>query len=224
MLATQGGCNLAQRNGQNRDNPDPLVGDMVPKSYGPGAGTATAGATTKSKTGIPPLPSATSSTSMAEIVQRGQPDPILGEQPRLAIDSARGSAQPAASWQPGGISPAPAGVLASGQGGAPVGARLKEPIPLVQPLPAAGSLPGTVPSGTWSSAAGMSYDQLQDALARLNPKSQRQESWNGGFKFTCEIPNPQRPDFTRVYEGTARDYKSALLAVLEQINRDRQGR
>ncbi|HYT90823.1 MAG TPA: hypothetical protein VEL76_19090 [Gemmataceae bacterium] len=211
---------MAQRNDRGRETPpDPLKGEMVPKGYAPGVGPVASGATTKSKTGVPPLPAATSSPSPAEIVQRGPPDPLYGEQPSLAIGKTTGPTQPVASWQPNG----PSGVLASGQGGAPpVGASLQEPVPMVAPR--AGGLPGTVPPGTWSSAAGMSYDQLQDALAKFNPRSQRQETVPGGFKFTCEIPNPQRPEFSRHYEATARDYRSALLAVVEQVGRDRQGR
>ncbi len=175
---------MAQRNDRGRETPpDPLKGEMVPKGYAPGVGPVASGATTKSKTGVPPLPAATSSPSPAEIVQRGPPDPLYGEQPSLAIGKTTGPTQPVASWQPNG----PSGVLAS-------------------------------------SAAGMSYDQLQDALAKFNPRSQRQETVPGGFKFTCEIPNPQRPEFSRHYEATARDYRSALLAVVEQVGRDRQGR
>src|SRR6266542_2837486 len=131
LFTALSGCNMAQRNDRGRETPpDPLKGEMVPKGYAPGVGPVASGATTKSKTGVPPLPAATSSPSPAEIVQRGPPDPLYGEQPSLAIGKTTGPTQPVASWQPNG----PSGVLASGQGGAPpVGASLQEPVPMVAP-------------------------------------------------------------------------------------------
>jgi hypothetical protein len=65
------------------------------------------------------------------------------------------------------------------------------------------------------------YDELQRRLGAHKVNWQRQETFQGGFKFSCTVPNPVRPDFTRLYSATARDYKSAVLSVLEQIDRDR---
>ena len=103
VLATLSGCtSLGGRSSPKSEAPpDPLVGDIVPKGYGPGA-PAAPGTATKSKTGVPALPTATSSPSPAEIVQRGQPDPLLGDQQPLRIGNQTGTAQPVGSWQPGG--------------------------------------------------------------------------------------------------------------------------
>lgn len=216
VLGGLGGCNSAQRT--TGPTGDPLVGEMVPPKPGLAPPTP-AGPASKSKSGVPPL-QPTSAIGTAEVVQRGG-DPLKGETPPLQIPAA-GAALPAAAWQPNN---APAGRVE-----APPGATLlSRPEPIVQPVPTAGRpgtplLPATVPAAAWPSGVGASYDQLQEQLAKFNPVRQRQETFNGGFKFTCEVPNPLHPEFTRVYEGTARDYRSALLAVLEQINRDRQAR
>jgi hypothetical protein len=53
---------------------------------------------------------------------------------------------------------------------------------------------------------------------------QHQETIPGGWKFTCSVPNPSNPDFSRTYEATARDYRSALIAVLDKIDSDRPPR
>src|SRR5947209_5775051 len=82
-----------------------------------------------------------------------------------------------------------------------------------QPLPPdPGGVPaGVVSAGAWQSRyAGMSYEQLQDQLSARKVTVQHQETIPGGWKFTCSVPNPFNPDFSRTYEATARDYRSAL--------------
>jgi hypothetical protein len=212
LLLVLNGCSSTQKNTQNGD---PLYGESLPKTYGPPAPKAGA-ATTSKAGGLPALPTATESTSIAALAQG---DPLTGDDRTPLAISAKGPTQPAGVWQAEG-KPAVA---------QNVGATLKRPEPMAEPLPAATrpvstALPDTVPANSWPSGAGVSYEQLQDQLTRLKVKWQNQVTFNDGFKFTCIVPNPSNPDFNRTYEATARDYKSAILAVLEQIDRDRQGK
>ena len=67
-------------------------------------------------------------------------------------------------------------------------------------------------------------DDLERRLKARQVTWWRGETSQGGYKFSCTVPNPVRPDFSRFYEATRTDFKSAILAVLEQIDRDRQPR
>jgi hypothetical protein len=210
LLAALSGC-------QNTRAPkgDPLVGDIHPK---PGFGPAPpAGKTSRSASGVPAIPTATAATSPAEIAQSGpQPldDPLTGGRP-LGIPGG-GAGQTTGGWQ---------GTPTAGPGGK-VNPGLGAPEMVARPLPPAPPPnPGVVPAGSWHSPyAGLSYEQLQDRLSARKVTMQHQETVPGGWKFTCSVPNPFNPDFSRTYEATARDYKSALIAVLDKIDSDRQPR
>jgi hypothetical protein len=217
VLIALSGCTHATRGPTG----DPLVGEIHPK---PGfAPTPTKNKTTSSsRSGVPAIPTATSATSPAEIAQsRPEPldDPLVGGRPLNIPGGPTG--QPAGSWQ---------GTLTSGQGGK-INPGLGAPELTARPLPPApppnpgGPQPGVVPAGSWRSPyAGLGYEQLQEQLIARRVAWQRQESFPGGWKFACSVPNPFNPNFSRTYEATARDYKSAILAVLEQIDRDRPPR
>ena len=213
-FALLSGCKAA-----GTQNPDPLVGDMHPKTFGNTP--PPAGKTTSSKSGnagaIPALPVATSTGSSAAIASG---DPLLGSRP-LGIEDA-GREQPVAAWQ--GTKQ-----LTSGQSGADMTPALRPP--MVQPLPpdpnagaaASGGAPATPPA--WSAQpAAAEFDQLQQQLVERNVIWQRLESYQGGYKFSCMVPKPFDRDVNRTYEATAPNYKSAILAVLKKIDDDRQPR
>src|SRR5438552_2226440 len=50
---------------------------------------------------------------------------------------------------------------------------------------------------------------------------QQQDSVPGGVRFRCAVPSPQDPTVLERYEATAADYRSAVLAVLNQIDKSR---
>jgi hypothetical protein len=64
-----------------------------------------------------------------------------------------------------------------------------------------------------------SYEELQAQLSARGVSWQRQETVPDGFKFVCSLPNRYNPRINRIYEATARDYKTAIQAVLDQIDR-----
>ena len=67
-----------------------------------------------------------------------------------------------------------------------------------------------------------SYEQAQAYLASRGVNWQRLETFGdqGEWKFSCSIPNPQNRLISRTYEARARDYLSAIRAVIDQISRE----
>jgi hypothetical protein len=45
---------------------------------------------------------------------------------------------------------------------------------------------------------------------------------SGECKFSCSIPNPTNPNIRRTYEARGHDAKTAMIAVLQQM--DKEGR
>jgi hypothetical protein len=45
----------------------------------------------------------------------------------------------------------------------------------------------------------------------------------GEIKFTCSVPNATNPNIRRMYEAKARDARTAMLAVLTQMDQERRG-
>ena len=43
---------------------------------------------------------------------------------------------------------------------------------------------------------------------------------NGGWKYSCSVPNRQNPNIRRTYEATAGDPVAAIRAVLDQLNQE----
>jgi hypothetical protein len=43
----------------------------------------------------------------------------------------------------------------------------------------------------------------------------------GDFKFSCSVPNPNNPNLRRMYEAHAPDQRSAMMAVLKQMDEER---
>jgi hypothetical protein len=217
ILALLSGCNWMPRN-KGPSEGEPLYGEFHKQTFTPAP---PPGKTTSSKSGnsgaVPNFPNATSTASIGSIAGE---DPMMGSHP-LGIPSTGTNKNQTAASQ--GMK------LASAQSSDGMSPGLRAPI--VEALPAAPSASGLPAAGAvappppWTNrAAQVSYEQLQQMLMDRGMSEYRQETYQGGVKFTCWVPNPYNRDFRRTYEATARDYKSALLAVIDQIDRDRQQR
>lgn len=79
---------------------------------------------------------------------------------------------------------------------------------------------GLVPASAYASPVGSGdYDSLLAQLKSRKMVSYRQESFGNGHKFICTVQTA--PGYERQYEATALDCRSAILAVLEQMDRTR---
>jgi hypothetical protein len=45
---------------------------------------------------------------------------------------------------------------------------------------------------------------------------------SGDFKFSCSVPNPSNPNIRRMYEAQGQDQRTAMLAVLAQMDQERR--
>src|SRR5262249_7514280 len=138
--------------------------EFHPKGYG----NAPAGKATSSKSSdagkLPPLPSATSTASIAAIAGN---DPLMGSHP-LSIEDT-GGAQPVAAWKG-------TRQLTSGQSGA----NLAPPAlhaPVVEPLPpdpkAGATVPGGTPAPPWTSSTAPQESELLQQLKERGVTSHR---------------------------------------------------
>ncbi len=209
-LVLLNGCNLMR--GKDSREPDPLCGEIHPKTFGntpsPAAGKTTS---TKSNTGaVPALPTTTATMAPAAIATG---DPLLGSRPPLSIDGPVGG-QPAVAWQPGNR-------LASQPKG-DMNPNLRAPI--VEALPAASAVPGGTsarPVSWTNSTAGPSYEQLEKQLEQRNVSSIRLEKTQGVYKLICTAPSPNDSSLMRTYVATATDRIEAMSAIIRQIDQER---
>ncbi|HYV39013.1 MAG TPA: hypothetical protein VE988_25230 [Gemmataceae bacterium] len=163
------------------------------------------------------------------------PDPLIGAKPIAIADGKQPFVEPNTSgWQATG--PITGGAPSSGGGpgvqlGMPEAALAPVPPPTIaQVTPVTPAFGGgkndglnPVPVVPAVSPVGFSdSDQLQAALKARGVIAQDQKVQpDGSVLFTCRVVNPQNPNFVRVYEATARDLRSAMLAVLDQIDQQR---
>lgn len=217
LLALPGGCNLMQRPKAPAEG-EPLFGEFHKQTYAPAP---PPGKTTSSKSADPGAPPSFSpATSTASIGAIAGGDPMMGSHPLGIPNAVAGQNQQAGAWQ--------GTKLTANQPNANLSPGLRAPV--VEALPAAPNAVGLPAAGAvapppWTNpAAQASYEQLQQQLRARGMTWYRQETWQGGVKFSCSVPNPINPTFDRTYEATARDYQSALQAVLDQIDRDRPQR
>src|SRR5207247_1642178 len=100
-----------------------------------------------------------------------------------------------------------------------------QPVGRVEALPPVqgGPTPGVTRTDAFASPVGGNgdYDALQARLKGHRVTYQRQETYQDGYKFTCVAQHPTNPNRERQYEAIARDYRSAILAVLEQMDQGR---
>jgi hypothetical protein len=187
----------------NRLAGDPLLGGVAPTPPGPakpppapGAAPTTAAA---SAAPLPALPAPDTAASNAALAAGSQP---LDAAHDLRIADPR-RPQDGKNWS----GPPAAGTLASHTGPAP-------------PLPAT---PVSAPTASAAASSRIAtYEQAQAQLAARGVIWQRLESAGdqGGWKFSCSIPNPQNRAISHTYEAQAVDYLSAIRAVLDQIGKD----
>ena len=70
------------------------------------------------------------------------------------------------------------------------------------------------------SAIKQTHDILQEQLRYRGVEWQQQEAVPEGVKFTCIVRNRNSTENSKIYESTARDYVSAVQAVLLQIDKN----
>jgi hypothetical protein len=88
------------------------------------------------------------------------------------------------------------------------------------PVPVASGVLTT--SGTWGSANPVSNnDSLQAQLKARGVLYQKEDRVPEGVRVSCIVASRQNPSITRVYEAVARDYPSAVQAVLKQLDQQR---
>lgn len=191
---------LAGCAGQNRAPAgDPLLGEAAARP----AAAPVAGATPPASIPVPPAPAPYPNGSNAALAG-GQPKP-LDENNNLRI----GTPTPLPDNRP---PPPPA----SG------GTFLNQPQPVPVPTPPPDPQ-STRNFGTLTSNRAGNYEQAQALLAAHGVNWQRLETWGdqGGWKFSCSIPSKQNANISRTYEAQARDYLTAMQAVLEQIEKEK---
>jgi hypothetical protein len=108
--------------------------------------------------------------------------------------------------------------------GPPVGAPPAAPTQTVPSVPIPSPIePASAQTSSLVISGGvLSYEQAQAQLAAHGVTWQRLETTgDNSWKFSCSVPNPQNKFISRTYEGQARDYLSAMRAVLDQIAKER---
>jgi hypothetical protein len=222
---------------------DPLMGERVPdKPFGVAGPTPPP----QNRAGMATSPpQATASKSNAAMLVPG--DPLIGAKPNAISDGTQPPKQGATGgWQAkdqdgspsgGGSGPgvtlrtpeavatpvtpvAPPGNIPNSTQGA---GAMVQPVPVVN---SSGSNVTTSPSSVQgaspvSPVAFSAPDPLQAALKARGVISQDQKTLPEGVRFTCRVANPQNPNFVRVYEATGPDYRTAVQAVLDQIDQER---
>src|SRR5205814_1720477 len=137
-------------------------------------------------------------------------DPLPGGK-AIGIPDPTATAQ--ASWVAKDKPPAPPGVPT-------VNIRPPEQPP-IQPVPPPTHNPDLPPVPVTQSAPPPDSD-LAAALKARGVVYQQQSNVPGGVRFRCGVaPNPQDPTVLVVYEAVAADYRSAVIAVLNQIDKSR---
>jgi hypothetical protein len=203
--------------GQHKREEDPLVGPG-PK----GLQKTDPGTTTKTKSEVPPIPTATATGSNAALVVG---DPLTGSR-ALGIDDRR-AAVPADGWQGVGPDGRPIPAAQGRWDGVRTasGTVLQRPQPIVEPVPAvqpgppavAGNgVPAVTPPAV--PAVADSLDQLQAALKARGVLNPRVEQTPRGVRVTCAMPEPGRPDALHFYDAEAADQAAALRALLTKID------
>jgi len=216
---------------------DPLMGEKVPEQP---FGVAGPPPPPQNRAGMggPSPPQATASKSNAAMLIA---DPLNGAKPLNIPESSQTQQnQGPGGWQvkdplptnptggsgvilrtpePVPITPVPPPVI--GPNGPPGSAAAAPPVPVV-PVPAVPVPVASAPAVPVVSP--VSYtdpDPYQKALNDRGVIWQDQKQVANGVQFTCRVASKQDPNFIRVYEATARDYPSAVQAVLAQIDQQR---
>jgi hypothetical protein len=200
---------------------DPLMGEKQPS--GPTIGPPQP-PQNRANMQVPNGPTATAAKSNAQMA--ANVDPLLGGK-TLVIPDPNQPTQTVGGWQPKDKQP---GVVV-GAGGPGVTIRAPEQ-PGIQPVPPPtinGNLPpvpntnATTPAPVPVTGTGPfpDYDQVVAALKQRGMVWQTQQGVAGGVRFTCGVASSQDPTQIQVFEATAPDYRSAMLAVINKIDQSR---
>jgi hypothetical protein len=187
---------------------DPLLGGAAPGVANPqaSAAPATPPATpaVAQAQAVPPLPPINPTASNAALA--AGPQPLDGGRD-LRIGDSRPPADGRGGWQAQPVS-------------GPVPARIPGAAP-AEPS----NRPDSVNAHSFGPSPASriaSYEQAQWYLASRGVNWQRLENSAdlGEWKFSCSVPNPQNRNINRTYEAKARDYLSAIRAVIDQLSRE----
>jgi hypothetical protein len=149
---------------------------------------------------------ATSPSPGGVILRNPEPVPVTPIQP---VPPPSVAPTQGAAIQP--VPPPPTPVPAAGIGSVP---------PPPTPAPSTGMIPQTEKPAIVP-ASYSEPDPLQSALKARGVLSHDQKTVPEGVQVTCRVANPQDPNSIRVYEATGSDYRSAVQAVLNQIDQQR---
>lgn len=188
-----------------KDPHDPLINGQPPLPPPKGAG-----ATIKSRSGVPPVPEVPTSSSLSNAALAAKQR--LQGSPDLAIPEKRPTSS--GGWRGNGT-PFP------GDNSNPV---LRRPEPIVEPVPriTTPAPPAPVPSQqtTAPPAPAPTPPSLETLQAELNRRGmvwQVQQPTPQGVLFLAAFPSPDNPSSQRIYEATAATPEQAILAVLQQL-------
>jgi len=213
-----GGCaNDARSKGD-----DPLTGGgpAIPAAgadtaSAPSRGAEPAAATAAPRTSVPALPVPSSATSNAALAG-GAFQPL---DPTRELRIGDRNAMPA-SWR----GPAE-GTKATLDTPRPVQDRATPAQPAPQPTPTARPENRlTQPLQPLGATTGASADALLALLQARGVTWHRLETAgdNGEWKYVCSVPNANNPNIRRMYEARGRDPRTAMTAVLNQMDQERR--
>jgi hypothetical protein len=203
-IATTIGCN----NDSRLKSGDPLAGGGAPIPTRNESPAATAGNNQRGT--VPPMPAPSSSTSTAALAAGGfQPlDPTRD----LRIGNGDSRTPEGGTRVPVAGSTAVLNPPKSTTDRAPTGLLTSDPKAnsSIQPVGA---------------ASGGSNDAVLELLKARGVTWYRVEASpenTSEFKFSCSVPNPNNPNVRRMYEAHGPDQRSAMLAVLKQMDEERR--
>jgi hypothetical protein len=187
--------------GPNRTSSgDPLFGGAPPLSNG--AKTAPASNQRAATGPVPALPAPNATASNAALAS-GTVQPVDGRHDLQIGDSRPPPAGPAWAGQP-----------ASGN----TVLQPPQPAPLLNPTTTRGAAPAFTPAVPARLA---SYEQAKAQLQSRGVTWFRLETGEqGGFTFSCSIPNRQNRNINHTFEAQAQTELAAIQAVLEQIDKE----
>lgn len=194
-LLLQTGCSTTKPHAKG----DPLVGEIHPPGGAPNSPVPPNPASHSKSAAVPPIPSTQGPVTNASLAS-------LDGGRSLAI----GSNTPVSGGQPASyVTPANMPPVSPSPGG-----------PKVMPLPRDTSPPAVATTGSVS-ANQQTNDLLQAQLKARGVIFQKQDSVPDGVKFVCIVPVPGSND-NQFFEATARDYPTAVQAVIFQIDQQKK--
>jgi len=204
-------------------NDDPLTGGGLAL---PGRGSDPAGApshaadagaatTSAPRTGVPPLPVPSSATSNAALAGGAFQPLDSARELRIGNGNASGNAVPASWRDPGDGTKATLSQPQPEQSRPVAGQPTSSSTTRQESRPAPAPLAG---------AAGASADALLALLQARGVTWHRLETSGDSrdWKYSCSVPNTNNPNIRRMYEAHGRDARTAMAAVLAQMDQEQR--